>query len=69
MRAAGTGTAEFRYGFGVSQGGVNHQDQVSLIAKSRNALPKIGSHGASNLGQVPTNVARHTIDGTVGRLT
>jgi hypothetical protein len=24
------------------------------------AAPKTGRHGANNLGQVPTNVARHT---------
>jgi hypothetical protein len=33
LRAAGTGTAEIRYGFGVSGGGVNHRDRVSPISK------------------------------------
>lgn len=41
MRTEGTGTVEIRYGFGVSQGGVNHQDQVSSISKSRSQLGEL----------------------------
>jgi len=56
--------AEIRYGFGVSPGGVHHQDQVSPVSESRNADSRANTNTNTNMSVVSARVVRVSPFGT-----
>lgn len=56
--------AEIRYGFGVSPGGVHHQDQVSPVSESRNADSRANTNTNAVMSVVSARVVRVSPFGT-----
>ncbi|MGA4953412.1 hypothetical protein [Streptomyces lydicamycinicus] len=53
--------AEIRYGFGVSPGGVHHQDQVSPVSESRNADSRANTNTNTNTNAVMSVVSARVV--------